>query len=56
MADPADIARYMVWLADVDLALDGPSIFARLEKLDEINEIAQRGGKGSLDEIRRALS
>lgn len=48
--------RYLAWVSDFRIDDDGLAAFRALEKLAEIREIASRGGKGSLDEIRRALS
>ncbi|QYC54197.1 hypothetical protein SEA_WELCOME_80 [Microbacterium phage Welcome] len=48
--------KYIQWRADFRWEDDGVAAFRALEKLAEIREIASRGGKGSLDEIRRALS
>ncbi|AXC36300.1 hypothetical protein SEA_MUSETTA_78 [Microbacterium phage Musetta] len=48
--------RFLEWRRDFRWEDDGVAAFGALEKLAEIREIAGRGGKGSLDEIRRALS
>lgn len=47
---------FLLWIEDFDMKTDGLRAFRAMRKLDEIQEIATRGGKGSLDEIRRALT
>lgn len=48
--------KFLQWRSDFRWDDDGVNAFKAIEKLAEIREIASRGGKGSLDEIRRALS
>lgn len=51
-----EAARFLQWRSDFSWHDDGVHAFKAIEKLAEIREIAARGGKGSLDEIRRSLS